>query len=326
MQAIYELVGERVREIFDAQVDRSSRLYDEATELIHFPYDIEDGEPLPDDRGGHVGTGPDVDGHPTPTPDRHRASEPRRSPSVAIQDGGAEPQSGSACPITGRRPSRSASICPREPRAATPSTSADVAFFSTLAVEPGRRARERPPVRRDQAPPDRDRRTGRRAGRHQRGPVRARRAARLRRDHRAGGRTRSARSSRPRSIYIAVLDEATNGSRFRSTFARANRSTTEPYAVGAGSPRPGRPRPASRSASRARTSTPPGGHRTAASGHQSWLGVPILAGDRIFGVISLECPSMAHSATASSGSCRRWRRAWASPSRTRGCSMRPSAS
>ncbi len=50
-QAIYDAVGDRIREIFDAQVV-SIRTFDEATGLVHFPYVIErgqrlEGEPMP---------------------------------------------------------------------------------------------------------------------------------------------------------------------------------------------------------------------------------------------------------------------------------------
>jgi PAS domain S-box-containing protein len=44
-QAIYDAVGDRIREIFDAQVV-SIRTFDEATGLVHFPYIIERGERL----------------------------------------------------------------------------------------------------------------------------------------------------------------------------------------------------------------------------------------------------------------------------------------
>src|SRR4051812_13375104 len=55
-QAIYEAVGDRIREIFDAQVV-SIRTFDEATGLVHFPYVIErgerlDGEPMALDAAG----------------------------------------------------------------------------------------------------------------------------------------------------------------------------------------------------------------------------------------------------------------------------------
>ena len=44
-QAIYDAVGDRIREIFDAQVV-SIRTFDEATGLVHFPYVIERGQRL----------------------------------------------------------------------------------------------------------------------------------------------------------------------------------------------------------------------------------------------------------------------------------------
>ncbi|HKN64585.1 MAG TPA: GAF domain-containing protein [Gaiellaceae bacterium] len=59
-QAIYDAVGERIREIFDAQAV-SIRILDEATGLMHFPYVIERGQRLdagppapPGGFGGHV--------------------------------------------------------------------------------------------------------------------------------------------------------------------------------------------------------------------------------------------------------------------------------
>src|SRR5262249_16000930 len=44
-QAIYSAVGDRVRDVFDAQVV-SIRVYDEATGLLHFPYILERGKRL----------------------------------------------------------------------------------------------------------------------------------------------------------------------------------------------------------------------------------------------------------------------------------------
>jgi PAS domain S-box-containing protein len=46
-QAIYDLVGDRLQEIFDAQVVDIG-IYDEESGLVHFPYTIERGERLPD--------------------------------------------------------------------------------------------------------------------------------------------------------------------------------------------------------------------------------------------------------------------------------------
>jgi PAS domain S-box-containing protein len=48
LQAIYEVVGEKLRDVFDAQVIDIG-IYDEATELIHFPYTIERGVRYPDE-------------------------------------------------------------------------------------------------------------------------------------------------------------------------------------------------------------------------------------------------------------------------------------
>ena len=58
MQAMYDLVGDKIREIFDAQVTDIA-IYDTAAGTMSFPYTIERGEPLPnepiaDRRLGHV--------------------------------------------------------------------------------------------------------------------------------------------------------------------------------------------------------------------------------------------------------------------------------
>ena len=48
MQAMYDLVGDKIQEIFDAQgVD--IEVYDKATGLIHFPYSLERGKRLFDE-------------------------------------------------------------------------------------------------------------------------------------------------------------------------------------------------------------------------------------------------------------------------------------
>ncbi len=47
-QAIYDIVGDKIRDIFDAQVVDIG-IYDEASGLIHFPYAIERGERYPDE-------------------------------------------------------------------------------------------------------------------------------------------------------------------------------------------------------------------------------------------------------------------------------------
>jgi PAS domain S-box-containing protein len=48
LQAIYDAVGDRIRDVFDAEVVDIA-MYDEASGLIHFPYAIERGERSPDE-------------------------------------------------------------------------------------------------------------------------------------------------------------------------------------------------------------------------------------------------------------------------------------
>jgi PAS domain S-box-containing protein len=48
MQAIYDAVGDRIRDVFDAEVVDIA-MYDEPSGLIHFPYSIERGERSPDE-------------------------------------------------------------------------------------------------------------------------------------------------------------------------------------------------------------------------------------------------------------------------------------
>src|SRR5207253_245103 len=59
LQAIYDSVGERIREVFDAQVVSISTL-DEATGVVQFPYIIERGERLQLEPGPPAGFGKHV--------------------------------------------------------------------------------------------------------------------------------------------------------------------------------------------------------------------------------------------------------------------------
>ena len=56
MQSMYELVGDRIQEIFDAQVVDIGIL-DREDGLLHFPYTIEKGERFPDEPGPIAGFG-----------------------------------------------------------------------------------------------------------------------------------------------------------------------------------------------------------------------------------------------------------------------------
>src|SRR5438034_457041 len=48
LQAIYDLVGDKIQEVFDAQVVDIG-IHDESSGLIHFPYTIERGVRFPDE-------------------------------------------------------------------------------------------------------------------------------------------------------------------------------------------------------------------------------------------------------------------------------------
>ena len=48
LQAIYDAVGDRIRDVFDAQV-LDIGIYDEPSGLLHFPYTIERGVRFPDE-------------------------------------------------------------------------------------------------------------------------------------------------------------------------------------------------------------------------------------------------------------------------------------
>ena len=48
MQSMYDLVGDKIQEIFDAQ--SSTSLYDHEREIAHYPYAVEKGERFKDSR------------------------------------------------------------------------------------------------------------------------------------------------------------------------------------------------------------------------------------------------------------------------------------
>ena len=176
MQAMYDLVGDKIQEIFDAQVVDIGILDLEAG-LVRYPY-----------RSSAA----------CASPTSRRRSRTRRSPGsswrrrqpVLVND---IPDVGTGCGAKRCRSSRvsqrSSVAHSRRSSSAARSrgrislqnldrtnafTEADVRLLSTLAVEPQRRARERAALRRDEAPADRDRRARRRAGDHQQRPGRPR--------------------------------------------------------------------------------------------------------------------------------------------------------
>ena len=174
---------------------------------------------------------------------------------------------------------------------------------------------------------DRDGRAGRRARGHQRD----RRGARAQLEFEAiielvGERVRG-RSSRVRSIFIALYDAATNLISWPVRHRRGRaRSIAEPWPLGQGLTstviRTSRPlRVGTADEQEAAGAIQIGGTDT-----QSWLGVPILAANRVIGVLGLESLEAARLQRGRRAAPRApSRRAWASRSRTPACSTRRSA-
>ena len=199
-------------------------------------------------------------------------------------------------------------------------------------LEHGRGARERPAVRRDQAPAGRDRSSAPPSWRSST-TIGSGLAEQLdfAGDHRARRRHGSRRSSRRRSSYIGLYDVDDRRSiRFPyDDRARASASRTSRVDLRTGA----RPRSSSgrrcrsRRPDRTTTAEAPGAIQVASRRTESWLGVPIMAGERVLGVIALREPrphgrvQRGRRATAEHAR----RRAWASRSRTPACSTRRSA-
>ena len=216
MQAMYDLVGDRIQEIFDAQVVDIGIL-DGRPVCIHFPYTIERAFASPTSRS-------------SPSPASAGTCSRRASRSSSTRTRGAAGRAGIRQPrwlgraaevvlfvplIVGGEATGVISLQNLDREHAF--SEADVRLLTTLAGQPQRRARERAPVRRD--PP-----AERRAGPHQRSSSRAwRRTSTCRRCttwsatgpgdlRRPGGRHRHPRPSGGRST-----------SRTRSSAACASR-------------------------------------------------------------------------------------------------------
>ena len=208
----------RSRQIFDAQVVDIA-LYDRRR----------DDDPLPVRPSSEASPVRPTD-RPTLSPGSPRTRHPHgrsRSASGRIEDQEAPASSRSAGPTPSRGSacrSSSASevvgvISPPEPRQTHAFSEADVRLLEHARLEPGRRPRERPPLRRDAAAPDRDRRARRRAGDHQRRPAgpgrRARHAGdvrpRRRQDpgdlRRPGRRHRRSSTARPSVVHFPYTIE-----------------------------------------------------------------------------------------------------------------------
>ena len=195
---------------------------------MSFPYEIDEGERLrPEPIDARAGS--DLDGHPDAAPAPAR-DDARSSPAPgAIQFGARTPSRGSACrswPATGCSASSPSRAC--EPHAFG---EADERLLGDARLEHGRRARERPPVRRDEAPAGRDRRAGRRARDHQRASSRASPRSSTCRRCTTSSATRSRRSSTPRSSTSGSSTGTHGLIHFPYTIERGVRFPDEPIAA-----------------------------------------------------------------------------------------------
>ena len=198
MQAMYDLVGDQIREIFDAQVvdigifDRET-----ASSTSRTPSNAACGSRTSRSRGLGL------------PPARHADTASRCSSTSTTWSGrGTRPTEHA---IQGETP-KSTLWCRSSSAAKSTGvislqnldreyafTDADVRLLSDARRQPERGARERPPVRRDQAPAGRDRRARRGAGDHQRRPAGAGRRSSTCRRCTTSSATRSATSSMRRS-------------------------------------------------------------------------------------------------------------------------------
>ncbi len=168
MQSMYDLVGDKVREIFDAQIVDIAT-YDRTSRTTPLPLLDRAGRTLPRRTDAHLRL-PEArhrDAAAAPhRPRRHRGSREVRQPR---RHGRSDAEVGPLRPAHRRRrragrdlaPEPRSGLCVQRGRGPTPHHS---------RRQPQRRPRERPPVRRDEAPPGRDGRAGGRAGGRQQRP------------------------------------------------------------------------------------------------------------------------------------------------------------
>ena len=155
-------------------------------------------------------------------------------------------------------------------------------------LEHGRGARERAPLRRDEAPPGRDRPACRGARAHQRDRLAPSPSSSTSPPSRSSSASASGAIFDARSIFIAIYDEASNQISWPYDIDEGERFHREPRELGPGITstviRSGRPL----RLGSIEEQTAAGAIQIGGSDTQSWLGVPIPAGDRVIGVVGLE--------------------------------------
>ena len=168
MQAMYDLVGDKIREIFDAQVVDIG-IYDPQADVMHFPYTIERGVRFPDEpislRDCRCADRIGIDRDPTaragdaPAAAREHPRGVRRRSVRRRPRPASRPVRTLWAPLVVGDESRGVISLQNLDRENAFSES-DVRLLTHARGEPERRARERPAVRRDAAAARRDRTSG----------------------------------------------------------------------------------------------------------------------------------------------------------------------
>ena len=293
IQAMYDLVGDKIQEIFDAQVVDIGDLRP-GRGLIALPVHDRARRPVPGraDRRS-AGLAGAASSRPGPLLINGTLERVAR-PTAASPDGrpgraGKSPWLFVPLVVGERGPRRDLAPEPR-PRGRVQRGRRPAP--DDARGEPERRAGERPPVRRDQAAPRRDERAGRRAGADQRRPARPRRRSSTCRRCTTWSATGSRRSSTPRSSTSGVVDAETDSVHFPYAIERGVRFPDEPMPIiGLAQARHRDPRAA---AHQSRTSWPRwraragAGHDLGRAAEVGGLFVPLIVGGEVRGVISLQ--------------------------------------
>ena len=280
-EAIIEAVGDKLAEVLDSR-DLSIAILDESTKLVSFPYWTENGirdRTIPElELGAGLTSRILSSGRPL------RTGTAAQAEALGANQIGEIHESYLGVPISsGGRVTGVLSISKQPPNAFS---QADEQLRHDDRFEHGRGTRECATLRRDEAAADRDGAAQRRAGGHQRDRRGARQAARLPGDHRRVG-------EKIRSIFdvatgnIQLYDATTNMIRAPYGIDQGQRRDIEEHPLGGLTAIVINERRSLRLGTGAEADAL-GALVFGADDYESWLGVPILAGDRVLGAVSLE--------------------------------------
>jgi GAF domain-containing protein/CheY-like chemotaxis protein len=280
--AIIELVGDRVAAIFDSR-SLFIALHDPATDTLTFPYDLDEGQPF--DRG-IIKLGPGLTSMVLRTGKSLRIGNiDEQMAAGAIQIGGSDTESWLGAPIPAGN--RIIGVVGLESLSTNAFSEADERLLATLATSMGvalENARLFDETKRLLT--EADQRASELAVINEIGAALAEQLEFETIVELVGERVRSIFTSN--ALFIALYEPATDMIRFPYEFGNGERYQSDPIAPGEGiTSIVIRTRKPLRFGSMAQSEA--GGAVQVGSFHtESWLGVPILAGDRVLGVIALE--------------------------------------